>query len=524
MTMPYSPSRAVYEGNNAATSFPFFFRVWTASQLVVTLTSPEGVTSEAAGWTADLGAAGGEITYLHQNAPLPNGWKLAITRNMPFTQEVNLVSASRFDPQVIEDALDQATAERQQTLEMMRRSVILPATSSETPQDVVQNIFAARDHSQAARNAAQAAMNTAGQSAAAAAENAARAFSQADRAKTEADRAQNLANIGPATQEKFGMVKIGEGIAVEDDGTISVPPPPKISLATTASAGTVIIGEGLEIAGASSGEDAQAQPNPGTVSLGGHASEDGEKYGRGNFQFFGHVRLTDDFEETASASEGIGLSPAGAKAMYDKLLGLKGTTTITSSRDFVAPEAATYRVTVVGGGGSGGSGGTAYDWSEYVNDAYWSYTAYSGGGGGGGGAGETLVRDVTLAKGESVPVIVGGPGGNSSFGSHAVARGGGRGGNGGSGSRGSGIPNGGGGGTSYGSGAGSGGRGSWDNNETPSITGGSGGAGGRSTHGQYGHGGNGGPGGGYSSGRRTSPSGGVSGTQGVVIVTLNLGG
>ena len=165
MTMPYSPSRAVYEGNNAATSFPFFFRVWTASQLVVTLTSPEGVTSEAAGWTADLGAAGGEITYLHQNAPLPNGWKLAITRNMPFTQEVNLVSASRFDPQVIEDALDQATAERQQTLEMMRRSVILPATSSETPQDVVQNIFAARDHSQAARNAAQAAMNTAGQSA-----------------------------------------------------------------------------------------------------------------------------------------------------------------------------------------------------------------------------------------------------------------------------------------------------------------------------------------------------------------------
>ncbi|WP_394027471.1 hypothetical protein [Desulfovibrio falkowii] len=327
-----------------------------------------------------------------------------------------------------------------------------------------------------------------------------------------------------ARSDKAGIVKIGEGIDVEDDGTISVPPPPKISLATTASAGTVIIGEGLEIAGASSGEDAQAQPNPGTVSLGAHASEDGEKYGRGNFQFFGHVRLTDDFEETASASEGIGLSPAGAKAMYDKLLGLKGTTTMTSSRDFVAPEAATYRVTVVGGGGSGGSGGTAYDWSEYVNDAYWSYTAYSGGGGGGGGAGETLVRDVTLAKGESVPVIVGGPGGNSSFGSHAVARGGGRGGNGGSGSRGSGIPNGGGGGTSYGSGAGSGGRGSWDNNETPSITGGSGGAGGRSTHGQYGHGGNGGPGGGYSNGRRTSPSGGVSGTQGVVIVTLNLGG
>ena len=116
MTMPYSPSRAIYEGNSAATRFPFSFKVWDASQLVVTLTSPGGVTTEASGWTADLGASGGEIVYLHGNAALPAGWKLAVTRDMPFTQEVNLVSASRFDPQVIEDALDQATAERQQVI------------------------------------------------------------------------------------------------------------------------------------------------------------------------------------------------------------------------------------------------------------------------------------------------------------------------------------------------------------------------------------------------------------------------
>ena len=68
MTMPYSPSRVVYEGNDAATRFPFSFKVWDASQLVVTLTSPGGVTTEASGWTADLGATGGEIVYLHGNA------------------------------------------------------------------------------------------------------------------------------------------------------------------------------------------------------------------------------------------------------------------------------------------------------------------------------------------------------------------------------------------------------------------------------------------------------------------------
>ena len=303
MTMPYSPSRAVYEGNDAATRFPFSFKVWDASQLVVTLTSPDGATAEASGWTADIGASGGEIVYLHEAAPLPSGWKLAVTRNMPFTQEVNLVSASRFDPQVIEDALDQAAAERQQTLEMMRRAVILPATSDKSPQDMVLDMYAARDDAQSASSAAQASQTAAGQSAAQAAASAAgasaavaaataaaviaataqadrahdaaraaetaaevaaddarqavatelnkasseadRAQSEADRAKVEADRAQNLSNVSPATSDKLGFVMIGEGIAVTDDGIISVTP---IDLASSEKAGTIKPGKGVAVA------------------------------------------------------------------------------------------------------------------------------------------------------------------------------------------------------------------------------------------------------------------------------------
>ena len=64
---------------------------------------------------------------------------------MPFTQGINLTTASRFDPHVLEDALDQATAERQQILEQMARAVILPATSSESPEEVVQSIYASQD-------------------------------------------------------------------------------------------------------------------------------------------------------------------------------------------------------------------------------------------------------------------------------------------------------------------------------------------------------------------------------------------
>ena len=38
MTLPYSPSRAVYEGNGAATAFPFAFKVWSTDQLNISIT------------------------------------------------------------------------------------------------------------------------------------------------------------------------------------------------------------------------------------------------------------------------------------------------------------------------------------------------------------------------------------------------------------------------------------------------------------------------------------------------------
>ena len=124
MTMPYSPGRALFEGNGTATDFPFSFKVWGTEQLTVTLTGPDGNSRPASGWTARLNDEG---------APLPAGWKLAITRNMPFEQQIDLVSGTRFDAEVIETGLDRATAERQQLLEQLQRAVILPPTSDETP-------------------------------------------------------------------------------------------------------------------------------------------------------------------------------------------------------------------------------------------------------------------------------------------------------------------------------------------------------------------------------------------------------
>ena len=154
MTLPYSPSRAVYQGNGAATAFPFAFKVWNTDQLGVSLTSPDGSTTPAQGWSASLGENGGTVTYLHNGAPLPAGWRLAIVRDMPFAQGIDLVSASRFDPQVIEDGLDQATAELQQLSEKITRAVILPATSEQSPEEVVQAIYASRNAAELSAQAA----------------------------------------------------------------------------------------------------------------------------------------------------------------------------------------------------------------------------------------------------------------------------------------------------------------------------------------------------------------------------------
>ena len=154
MTLPFSPSRAVYQGNGTATAFPFAFKVWSTDQLSVSLTSPDGLTTPAQGWTASLGENGGTLTYLHNGTPLPDGWRLAIVRDMPFAQGIDLISASRFDPQVIEDGLDQATAELQQLNEKITRAVIMPATSEQSPEEVVASIYASRDAAAASASSA----------------------------------------------------------------------------------------------------------------------------------------------------------------------------------------------------------------------------------------------------------------------------------------------------------------------------------------------------------------------------------
>lgn len=186
MSLPYSASRAVFEGNGVTVDFPFAFKVWKTSQLEVVVMGPDSVSLPAKGWTAVLTDTGGTVTYRKDGQPLPEAWTLAIVRNMPFTQEIDLLSGTRFDPQVIEDQLDQATAERQQLLEKLGRAVIMPPTSEyESPEIVAEKLWEAADRAES--SAIDASVNA--QKTAA---DAARAAAEADRAKSAADKILTL--------------------------------------------------------------------------------------------------------------------------------------------------------------------------------------------------------------------------------------------------------------------------------------------------------------------------------------------
>lgn len=215
MTMPYSPGRALFEGNGMATDFPFSFKVWGTEQLTVTLTGPDGNSRPANGWTARLNDDGGSVTYLHEGAPLPAGWKLAITRNMPFEQQIDLVSGTRFDAEVIETGLDRATAERQQLLEQLQRAVILPPTSNETPIKMAEQLLLAEKTAQASAAAAQASEQAAATSASQAAASAQAAAASAEGA--DQSRAEAAASAAAASQSATAARQSAEAAAGSED-------------------------------------------------------------------------------------------------------------------------------------------------------------------------------------------------------------------------------------------------------------------------------------------------------------------
>lgn len=251
MTIESNVSKNTYIGNGQTIIFPFTYKIWKYDEIKVTLEDDQGITSNIIPFSVTINKNGGGEVVLYlddeNKTPIPVGYTIALTRNMPFNQEQDFLNGGRFNAEVIEDCFDMACAERQQLKEAVERTIQIPPTSGTKPEALLNEIFSARNEAveKAAAATAGAEISTeqaklsqsyaqsSNEQAVLSQEyaNTARAWAESDSppdptdvnsksAKTWAMIASDVIPI--ATSTLLGKVKLGETIEGQTDGTINV--------------------------------------------------------------------------------------------------------------------------------------------------------------------------------------------------------------------------------------------------------------------------------------------------------------
>jgi hypothetical protein len=120
-------------GNGVTTVFPFAFKVFSTSDVVVTKTTNLGVESTlvlTTDYTVTLNAnqdtsPGGNVTL---NSALTTNYLLTITSAVANTQAVKITNRGGFFPSIINNALDRQTILSQQILVKANRSIKIPVS------------------------------------------------------------------------------------------------------------------------------------------------------------------------------------------------------------------------------------------------------------------------------------------------------------------------------------------------------------------------------------------------------------
>lgn len=123
------------QGNGVTTVFPFTFKVFTATDILVTYLDASGVESVlvlSTNYTVSLNAdqnasPGGSVTLLVAPA---TATYITLTSQVTNTQNLNLTNSGGFYPQSINDALDRTVIEIQQLAEKVSRTVSIPTSST----------------------------------------------------------------------------------------------------------------------------------------------------------------------------------------------------------------------------------------------------------------------------------------------------------------------------------------------------------------------------------------------------------
>lgn len=180
-----------YDGNDVTTSFPFAFKVFAASDVVVVLTDPAGAETTLTGGGTDYSVTlsadqdtspGGTVEKI---SALATDYLLTITSSVPNLQPLTLTNQGGFYPTVINAAFDRLTILVQQVSEQVSRAVKTTISSSSTPDQLLSDIGAAVSTATSAATAASdSAVSASGSETAAAGSAAAAAQSAIDASNT----------------------------------------------------------------------------------------------------------------------------------------------------------------------------------------------------------------------------------------------------------------------------------------------------------------------------------------------------
>lgn len=155
MTVAVNSGKAgPYTGDGANARFPFLFEVLSSEHLAV---YKEGVKL-LSGFTVELvdeGVGGGTVVM---NAAPAAGERLAIIRDVPIEQPIDLQNGTAFYPEVLEAGYDRIVMICQQLKEAMSRALIVPPTSEAadgmTPEALLEELAAAVEEVKASGDAA----------------------------------------------------------------------------------------------------------------------------------------------------------------------------------------------------------------------------------------------------------------------------------------------------------------------------------------------------------------------------------
>lgn len=132
-----------YTGNGVTVDFPFLFKVFSSSDVSVTIavlaTGLETVLTS--GYTVALNAdqnanPGGTVTYNPSGTPIDSTKTLTIGSRVPNTQGTHLLTGGAWLPGNVEDMIDRVTIEVQQLVEKVNRAIRFAFTDITPPADL----------------------------------------------------------------------------------------------------------------------------------------------------------------------------------------------------------------------------------------------------------------------------------------------------------------------------------------------------------------------------------------------------